>query len=80
MARGWDSKAVEEQIEASKSEPVGNKEKITAEDAGRRRARQGIELSRKRVLHQLEATENPAYQKMLRDSLAELDAQLAKLQ
>ncbi len=79
MARGWDSKAVEEQIEAAKNEPVGTMEKPTAEDVARKRERQGIELSRKRVMHQLEAAENPSYQKMLRDSLATLDAELAKL-
>ncbi len=80
MARGWDSKAVEEQIETAKNESVGTKEKPTAEQVARRRERMGVELSRKRIVHQLEAAENPAYQKMLRDTLAALDAQLAKLQ
>ncbi len=79
MARGWDSKSVEEQIEQSHNEPVAAKEPPSAEDAARKRRRQGVELSRKRVQHQLEKAENPAYQKMLRDTLAELDKQLAKM-
>ncbi len=80
MARGWESKAVEEQIETAKNETVGIKEKPTAEDAGRRRQRQVLELARKRILHRLDGAENPAYQKILRESLAELDGQLSKLQ
>jgi uncharacterized protein with von Willebrand factor type A (vWA) domain len=79
MARGWDSKAVEEQIEQAHHETIGTKEPPTGEDAARKRQRQGIELARKRVLHQLEGAENPAYQKLLRETLVELDKKLAKL-
>lgn len=80
MARGWDSKAVEEQIEAAHTETQTPKEQTTAEQAARKRERQNLELARKRLLHRLEASGgNPAYEKLLRDALAELDAKVAKL-
>ncbi len=79
MARGWDSKAVEEQIEAAQTEKQSSGEPNSAADAARKRERQNVELARKRLLHRLEAADNPAYQKLLRDSLAELDARLAAL-
>ncbi len=80
MARGWDSKAVEEQIEAAHTETQTPKEPTTAEQASRKRERQNLELARKRLLHRLEASGgNTAYEKLLRDALAELDAKVAKL-
>ncbi len=79
MARGWDSKAVEEQIEASHNDPVASKAPRNGEDVARKRERQVIELARKRLLHRIEASENPAYQKQLREALGELDAKLASL-
>ncbi len=79
MARGWDSKAVEEQIEAAHNDKQTPQEPMDADSAARKRARQNLELARKRLFHRLEATDNPAYQKLLRDALAELDARLAAL-
>jgi hypothetical protein len=45
----------------------------------RQRKRQGIQLARKRILQQLEASGNERYTQMLRTSLADLDSQLSKL-
>ena len=78
MARGWDSKAVEEQIEAH-ADTQTPKQANAGEDAARKRERQNIDLARKRLQARLAASENPAYQKLLRDALAELDARLARL-
>ncbi len=80
MARGWDSKAVEEQIEAAHTETKTSTQPATAEQAARKRERQNLDLARKRLLHRMESSGgNPAYEKLLRDALAELDARLAKL-
>ncbi len=43
------------------------------------RKRQGIQLARKRILQQLEASSNDRYSEMLKTSLSELDAQLSEL-
>jgi len=76
MARGWESKSVEaQQAEAAddKNEP---KQRLTAEQAARVRQLEGVQLSRKRVLQQLETTRDPRRREMLTAALAELDKQI----
>ncbi len=51
----------------------------TKEQIERQREREGLMLSRTRVLHDLETSRNVRYRKMLEDSLAYLDAKLADL-
>lgn len=84
MARGWESKSVEGQMESAASLapalPEDEKSKITPEMQARQRKRQGILLARKRILQQLEASGNERYTQMLRASLADLDSELAKLE
>ena len=84
MARGWESKSVEGQMESAASlapsPSEDGKSKFTPEMQERARRRQGILLARKRILQQLEASGNERYSEMLRTSLADLDSQLAKLE
>jgi hypothetical protein len=84
MARGWESKSVEGQMESVASlapaPPDDEKSKITPAMQDRQRKRQGIQLARKRILQQLEASGNERYTQMLRTSLAELDSELSKLE
>ncbi len=79
MARGWDSKAVEEQIDAAHNLTVAPHGNANGGDAARKRERQVLELARKRLLHRMEASSNPVYQQQLQDALGELDAKLAAL-
>jgi hypothetical protein len=79
MARGWESKSVEaQQAEAadSKNEP---RQRLTAEQAARVRQLEGVRLSRKRILQQLETARDPRRRKMLTLALAELDEQILRL-
>ncbi len=79
MARGWDSKAVEDQIESAQTESNTSKnEDRNSEDAEVLRHRQGLELNRARVVQQLEQCENPRYRQVLENALADLDSQLKK--
>jgi hypothetical protein len=79
MARGWESKSVEEQQSAFR-EPAGErKARLDPAQAKQNREREGLELSRKRILAQLEAATHPNHRKMLEQTLSELDAQLAHL-
>jgi len=57
----------------------GPRQQPTKEQIERQREREGLMLSRTRVLHDLETSRNVRYRKMLEDSLAYLDAKLAKL-
>ncbi len=82
VARGWESKAVEGQMEASAvvAPAQDSKDtKFTPEMQALQRKRQGIQLARKRVLQQLEVSSNERYTQMLNATLAELDSELSKL-
>ena len=78
MARGWESKSVEAQIEERKSDPsIQNNSKPASQDEIHERIRKdNLQLSRKRILQQLEASTSERYSELLRRSLADLDGQL----
>ena len=80
MARGWESKSVEAQIEESDSEPSRSEPRSTsAEEMQLQMKKADLELSRKLVLQQLERSDSDRYSELLRRSLAGLDAQIAAL-
>lgn len=78
MARGWESKSVEAQIEDRKSDSSNqtNSKPASQEEIHEKIRKANLQLSRKRILQQLEATSNERYSEQLRRSLAELDCQL----
>jgi hypothetical protein len=77
MARGWESKSVESQIEdADRSDRT---EPLTPEQREIRRKRESLELSRRRVLHDLEAAGSPVRRASLEHALAFLDEEIGKL-
>ncbi len=79
MARGWDSKSVEAQVEAATKEPAlpENGKKRTPEQLETLRERRNLELARAKVVGQLSASQNPRYTEMLNRALSELDQRLA---
>jgi hypothetical protein len=78
MARGWESKSVEEQQSAAKAQ-VESKQRLTAQQAAQTQEREAIALSRRRVLQQLQEVQNPRHRQMLEIALSELDERLARL-
>jgi hypothetical protein len=78
MARGWESKSVESQIEDVQSRP-GAGEILTREERERASRRAGLELSRRRVLHDLEAAQSALRRSSLEQALAFLDEEIRKL-
>jgi hypothetical protein len=83
MARGWESKSVEQQ-----QEEMADKRKrardlisgpISEEQQQRNRKREGLLLSRERLNQQLKHSTNPRHREMLQQALAELDAQLSSI-
>lgn len=80
MARGWESKDVQAQVESGQGPPghYGNKTK-SAEDVRREQERKGLELSRTRIAHDLESATHPNHRKSLEAALAHLDKKLADL-
>ena len=74
MARGWESKSVEQQQEEATSQKTGVQlSPAQIEEANRLR---GLGLSRSRILQQLPEATNPRHRQMLESALAELDRQI----
>ena len=78
MARGWESKSVEEQ-QADQPQPGGASEKHAAAvaSADRNRQRQALELQRERILD--ERTSNPHRRQALEAALNEIEAKLSQM-
>ncbi len=80
MARGWESKAVESQIEAAEMRSGRERQaQRSAEELRLQHERESLELSRTRVLQDLAAAKNPKYRELLERSLRFLDEKIAGL-
>jgi len=77
MARGWESKSVEQQQEDRLEQPKEPRPAVSPEQQERNRKREGLALSRKRLMQQLETASNPRHRQMLEEALVDLDRQLA---
>jgi hypothetical protein len=81
MARGWESKSVEEQqAEAGDERHRKLREKMTPEQAAAFRERETLRLSRQQVLQQLQASSNPRHRNLLQETLTTLDERLKSLE
>jgi len=80
MARGWESKDVESQVEANKVEKSPNeKAQKTQDQLDRERERLGLELSKKHILADLETATHPNHRKSLEAALEHLNAKIESL-
>jgi hypothetical protein len=77
MARGWESKSVEQQQEeASAKKPP--RPPMSPEQAATENRRKGLELSRQRILQQLQTACNSRHRQMLEAALLDLDRKLVE--
>ena len=81
MARGWESKAVSDQIEEGKSRPPEpqSREDRSPETVRRRQQLESLRLSRARTLAQMEQASRPAYRQMLERALRALEEQTEEI-
>jgi hypothetical protein len=84
MSRGWESKDVESQMEEAASRRassvnIARQTPLTAEQIRLQTERKSLELSRTRVLKDLEAASNPRWREQLEAALRHLDRKLAEL-
>lgn len=77
MARGWESKSVEAQQDAESREDRGPSVSPEQREAQQKRA--GLELSRRRVLQEIETTRSEARRASLEQALSFLDEEIRKL-
>lgn len=80
MARGWESKDVESPVAAAEERAaLAKMPKLTPEEAARSQERESLQLSRKRVLHDVETSQNPRYRATVEAALKHLDDKIAAL-
>jgi hypothetical protein len=80
MARGWESKSVEEQMETANDGGNKNaKQPLTDGEKRARHERDNLKLSRAYIVHQIEASTNERYTRSLQQALSEIDEKLATL-
>jgi hypothetical protein len=80
MARGWESKSVEAQIELAESRrSLKQAVVVNAKEAERIKKRESLLLSRTRVVHDLQSANNPRYREILQAALKHLDEKLAEI-
>jgi len=79
MARGWESKSVEDQIGAAEAERERQtREKLSGEQRERNEHKQSLLLSRSLIASRIKAARESRYRAQLQVALDELDARLGE--
>ena len=77
MARGWESKAIEDQIAASEDrKATASKRAPTADELERESRRRGLLLSRTKIVTDIDNARDDRHRAALRQALEYLDEQL----
>ena len=80
MARGFESKSVQDQqSEDIEAREMRSKPRRDPQDIERDKKRESLELSRRHVMNDIEATTSETRRNSLKVALAHLEAELAKL-
>jgi hypothetical protein len=80
MARGWESKSVEEQIEGAESrQPQAAAIQLTLVKQQLQRERESLELSRSRVVQELTFATHPRHRESLEAALKFLEGRIETL-
>jgi len=79
MARGWESKSVESQMETAKDDQPANPRQLTDAQKKTQRERNQLMLSRAYVMQQMQSSTNERYTESLRQALSDLDQKLKQL-
>ncbi|HJT52578.1 MAG TPA: hypothetical protein VJ848_01905 [Candidatus Angelobacter sp.] len=79
MARGWESKQVELQMEEGREKQTAAADETSADDKKMNREKQNLLLSRTYIQHQIESSSNSRYTESLKKALEEIERKLANL-
>jgi hypothetical protein len=80
MARGWESKAVADQIEEGESrQQQASKPEVTPAQRMLKEQLDSLKLSRSRLLQQLEHARHPAHRDVLLNGLKAVEKQIEEL-
>jgi hypothetical protein len=78
VARGWESKSIEDQINEREAQKP-TKKNLTPQDIQRESKRQSIVLARSRTIAAMESARDDRYRALLKRTLEHLDLELAEL-
>jgi hypothetical protein len=79
MARGWESKSVESQIEGAREAPSHPKPQLTPEQQQAAREIERLKLSRSYVKQQIAGASHPSRIQTLQHALQEIEEKLERL-
>ena len=80
MARGWESKAVADQIEEGESRQAASpKAAASPEERQLKERLDSLSLSKSRLLQQLERATNPAYRNVLLNGLKAVEKEIEEI-
>jgi TATA-binding protein-associated factor Taf7 len=80
MARGWESKAVADQIEEGESrQQQPSKSEVTKEQRVLKERLDSLKLSRSRLLQQLEHARHPAHRNVLLNGLKAVEKEIEEV-
>ena len=80
MARGWESKAVADQIEEGESrQQQRSKTEVTQEQRALKERLDSLRLSRSRLLQQLEHARHPAHRNVLLNGLKAVEREIEEV-
>ena len=81
MARGWESKAIEDQISAAEAKQEERaRQKLTEFEIAQQTRKQGLLLERARIEREMKDAHKRRYLVLLERALAHVEAELAKLE
>jgi hypothetical protein len=81
MARGWESKSVEDQMSDAQAEKdARSKPFLSVVEREQQTRRQSLLLSRSQILSRLSSTSNPRYRAQLEAALKHVEKQLKELE
>ena len=80
MARGWESKAVADQIEEGKLSQPRQSRPANASDRRRQAELESLRLSRSRLLEQLDKAHFPAHREVLLKGLGAIERKIEAIQ
>ena len=79
MARGWESKDVESQIEDRSRERSERRDAPSRDEVEHNRKRESLEMSRRRVMNELANARSEVHRTALENALAHLENELRLL-
>jgi hypothetical protein len=81
MARGWESKSVEEQIgQAQERQSTDPRRSLTTSELKRQKRKESLLIERRRLLREMEQGHKKRYLMLMERTLAHVDRELEKIE